>query len=145
MPFDDAPPNYRPSRKLRFSIDLACNDPDTGIEVGQCRAISVCDGALESDDRIFGHPLRLVELEEGIRLAGKFWPITSSAYGVGNWCWNGYGMQSHIIVQFLIWMRQRKLFSNWEGECELVKFMSYEREMSPFEIRAQLDSWLMAG
>lgn len=143
MPFDATPQRQPRNKKLRYAVDLACNDPDTGNEVGLVRAVYICDGALESTDRIFDRPLRLVELDDAIRLAGKKWPVTWSKYGVGNWCWNGYGMKAEGVIAFCLWLRRRKLFWNWEGCCDLVDWMEGEREMSPFELRTQLDAWLM--
>lgn len=99
-----------------YSIALAANDPDNGNEIGQVRAIDICDGLLESDDRLFHRPLRLVELDGAIRLSGKVWPVLASAAWVGNWCWNEYRVTLETLLEFLRWLRDRKLFWSWSGE-----------------------------
>lgn len=143
MAFDAAPRNEPKGKRLRYGVDLACNDPDNGNFRGEVHAIDICNGALECDGRIFGNPLKLVVLDDAIRLSGKRWPIKGARDWTGNWCWNGYAMLPVTVVAFSMWLRKRKLFDGWEGGCDLVDWMEGKREMSPFELRAQFDAWLM--
>lgn len=143
MPFDATPKPQPKGKKLRYGIDLACNDPDNGNFLGEVHAVDICSGALECDGRIFARPLKLVVLDDAIRLSGKRWPVKDSRDWIGNWCWNYYAMLPVTVVAFAMWLKKRNLFSGWEGSCDLVDWMEGKREMSPFELRAQFDAWLM--
>ncbi len=123
------------TRKL-IAIDLACNDPDNGNEIGQVRALEIADGALEFDGRIFGRPLRLVENANDFRMAGKTWPFEYMKAWYGNWCWNRYWLKRDVAIAFTRWIKRRGLFTEPHcGDEKLFNWWKSEIEVS--------DDWLI--
>lgn len=101
-----ARPADRRGQMLR--IDIACNDPDTGVFAHEAHAISIGDIELDS----YGAPRRFVLMEGGdqFRLSGKPWRYYAYKYGIGNWCWDGFWMTQADAADFVNWLRQRRLF-----------------------------------
>jgi hypothetical protein len=115
---------------LPVRVDVACNDPDSGIFAGRVPQIQIADVGtgdilLELDahswdplsSRITG--VRYREAPGEFVLAGKRWPVLRRKEWYGNWCWNACWMADQQARAFLVWLRQRNLFSVSGGVCEL--------------------------
>ncbi|WP_303763543.1 hypothetical protein [Sphingobium yanoikuyae] len=106
---------------MRIGIDIACNDPDNGLFDGRARAIHVDmpgDTLMELAASDMVGP-RMREVDFGIAISNKHWPVLGSAYGVGNWCWNRYWMSVETAVDFLAWTHQRGRFDVEQAEERL--------------------------
>lgn len=106
-------------RNSRVRVDIACNDPDNGCFAGVAQSIDIGAQFIELEARSWDRPPRFVETATGYRLAGKNWPVRSTKYSVGNWCWNGYWMDIPVVVDFLCWLHGRGLFSLSCGESRI--------------------------
>ena len=126
----------RPAKPI---LHVACNDPDNGLPIHRAAMLQSGDAELE----LLGqHEPRFVELDGAIRLAGKTWPVQSSKEWLGNWCWNGYRIGDGTkttgwwMVDFVTWLRGRKLFSCTHGPSDFYEWFNGECEMTPAQIHA---------
>lgn len=129
---------------MTIAIDICCNDADNGLFTGRADAIQI--GSLEFEALRDPAP-RLVELADGgLRLSGKVWPVAWSKEYYGNWCWNRYVLahktktSAHTVVDFLIWLQSRKLYS---CECAPADLHDWWRDpakhpMSPRDLHTVL-------
>ena len=94
------------------AIDFACNDPDDGLFNG--RAGSACynlhDAEIEAPNF---HGYAFAEVEGGIRIHGRTFPITASVNWVGNWCWNRYYLKREDAKALLRHLRRYR----WRMTC----------------------------
>ena len=132
-------------------LDVCCNKPDNGLFDERAAGLSILD--LELDPLGWPAP-RFVEIDVGIRLSGKVWPVTRSKGWYGNWCWNRYWIGDGSsktpgwwMVDFLIWLKGRGLFTCVTGgPIGLVDWFNGEREASPADIHGWLgDMWEFQG
>lgn len=123
-------------------LDVACNDGDNGLFAGRAEALSIGDAEFEPTR--YGRSPAFVELDGAIRLSGKVWSISFSKYGVGNWCWNRYLLDNGQItprwylVEFLTWLRARKLFHCTTAESDFYEWFNGESAVSPADIHRLL-------
>ena len=130
---------------MLIPLDVCCNNPDNGL-FDECAAgLSILD--MEFDPRAWSAP-RFIELDDGIRLSGKNWPVAGSKDWYGNWCWNRYWIgdarraPGWWMTDFLIWLKRRELFTCVAGPPELFEWFNGEREASPAEVHGWLgDMW----
>lgn len=92
----------------RIAIDIACNYPDNGLFDFCAEQINI--GELAEFECLGRRAPRFREVDGGIVLSGKFWPVEGSRDWVGNWCWNRYILSLDRATDFLIWLHQRRLF-----------------------------------
>ena len=122
-------------------IDMACNDPDSGLFNHCVEQISLGYEFLELE---LGKavPPRFAEFDQSIRLSGRKWPIIGSTYGVGNWCWNGYWMAIPVAVDFLTWLHGKQIFHCTSGETRLSNIWNSPRS---FDESDRLLLWRLLG
>jgi hypothetical protein len=104
-------------RNNRVMLEVACNDPDNGVFAGAAEMINI--GTFVEFELLGAHTPTFRELGDRIRLAGKQWPIEGSKEWIGNWCWNGYWIKIPVLVDFLVWLHSRKLYSLTCGESRI--------------------------
>ena len=129
---------------LPVAIDLACNDPDSGLFAGRIQGVQIyyrCgDPLVELEPRTTRAPL-LTRLGEGrLRISGKSWPIVGSKEWFGNWCWNRYWFDRGVAADLLIWMQARDLFVCSTGELRIFNAWKWRGRLQAFRglILAQL-------
>lgn len=115
-------------------IDIACNDPDSGVFAGVAEQICVGHEVLELELCGRRSP-KFAELGNAIKLSRRTWPIIGSKDWVGNWCWNGYWMKIADAVRFLDWLHstgiyhctcgEERLFNTWNAP---VRFSQEDRD-----------------
>lgn len=123
-------------RSGRPQLDVACNDPANGVFAHRAPMLGMGCAEFEARD-LFNGP-RFVELwgdKSFIRLAGKKWPVSGSKEWVGNWCWNRYAIGDATrtsgwwMVDFLKWLRGRRLFSCNTAESEFFDWFNSDAEI----------------
>lgn len=115
-----------------LSLHVACNDPDNGLFQGYADQLAICGNP--SVDYCEFEPIRssprFAELEEGIRLSGKVWPIQCAADWVGNWCWNSYQIGDGArtprwwMADFVVWLRAKRNFTMTMGHSDLFEWFN---------------------
>lgn len=93
---------------MRIAVDICCNDPDNGIFDYRAPAIQI---------DMIGPRMR--EIDCGIAISNKHWPVLRSEYGVGNWCWNRYWMDVDSAVAFFAWLHGQRRFDVEQAEERL--------------------------
>ncbi|WP_269581877.1 hypothetical protein [Roseibium sp. Sym1] len=88
--------------KATTCIDVACNDPDSGLFASRAEYIQLMDGEIELE-RYLG--VRFTELSGGIRIHRRRFQIEASKDWVGNWCWNRYAMTRDEAKKFFATLR----------------------------------------
>jgi len=133
-----------------LSLHIACNDHANGLFNHRAESLNITSDRrgtdwCELEARNWSRPPRLVELEDGIRLAGKTWLTERAATWVGNWCWNQYvicNKRSTVLwtmTEFVIWLRSRGLYQMTMGHSELFQwFNDPEVCLAPVEIHELL-------
>ena len=116
-------------------IAFCCNDPDTGNFTGGCTSISFPSESLELTS--WGCSRRLRTESDSIILSGKRWPVVDHRYGVGNWCWDGYWLKPRTATEFLLWLRERRLFETDGGWPELADWYEGEGPRVSLELLEQ--------
>ena len=96
----------REPRRNQISVEVACND-ERGCFAHRAEMIQI--GEIELEARRWDRPPRFVDLGDAFRLSGKVWAYSASTEYLGNWCWNGYRIESSA-ADFLIWLKGRNLF-----------------------------------
>ncbi len=98
--------------KAVVAIDFACNDPDNGQFNG--RVGSACynyrDAEIEAPN-YSGYAF--AEVDGGIRIHGRVFPVTATAHWVGNWCWNRYYLRRDDAKALLRHLRKHR----WRMTC----------------------------
>jgi len=111
---------------MSVRIDIACNDPDNGLFAGRAQMIQVNDGLpepfLEFEPFSWFRPPKIVEIDDGFRLAGKSWPIVGMRHWYGNWCWNAYLLDLDVAVDFVLWLRRRRLYRCTCGQTDMYEW-----------------------
>lgn len=119
-------------------LDVCCNDPDNGAFAGRAVGLSIGDAAWDANDIFTGSIFK--EVDGGIVLSGKRWSVEWSRDWVGNWCWNRYqlGVKGKTtrwyLVDFVIWLRRRKLFHLTTAPVEFFDWWEGDAELSPADI-----------
>jgi hypothetical protein len=112
-------------------IDVACNDPDTGIFCGRAMQVSYRGNDLEPDAWGEGYAFT-VEWPQPrpsrFRIHRKWFHFERSQYGVGNWCWDAFWMKPREAKRLL---RHLKASGKWSCTSGLVRFSNW------FDARAQ--------
>lgn len=98
-------------------LDIACNDPYTGLFDGKAHAVHV--GEVEFSRSYFDWSPRFTEGDGWIRVGGKKLRCRASTYGVGNWCWNAYWCDDADVEALLNWVKFRKWFDIEAGPCRV--------------------------
>lgn len=115
----------------RVRVDIACNDPDSGIFAGVAEQIQIGQELIELEAVHVRAP-RFVDLGGTFRLAGKVWPYQSSKEWIGNWCWNAYWLRIETAVEFLVWLQHGGLFHCTMGEDRI-----FEMWNAPVRLQAE--------
>lgn len=119
-------------------LDVACNDPANGLNSGHAEMLQI--GHTEFEPRYYPRSPRFVEEQDHIVISGKSWPIASSKYWVGNWCWNRYQLANPkqtprwTMTYFLIWLRRRRLYHCTVSFSEFRDWFDSEVTIPPAEI-----------
>ena len=116
-------------------LEVACNDPDNGLFEGRASMMQIGDAEFMPSNRAGG--CTFAELPGAIRIAGKTWRTAGSKEWFGNWCWNRYDLYHRqmttrwYFVEFVIWLRGRKLFTCTGAPSEFFDWFNSEREVTP--------------
>lgn len=125
-----------------LDLHVACNDPDNGCFAGRAEQLNIGDATFEPTHH--RHLPAFRELDGAIRLAGKRWQVSSSKYGVGNWCWNSYLLARPDItprwylVEFITWLRDRQLFRCTEAESDFFEWFNGADRLAPADVHELL-------
>ena len=103
-------------------LDIACNDPDTGLFEGRAWMIQM-GSAIELGANDFRGPQMRVH-DDFISIAGKRWPVLASKDWFGNWCWNRYEITADTAVDFLVWAQRRGFWSIEQAEDRIFNLWS---------------------
>jgi hypothetical protein len=126
-------------------LDVCCNDPDNGLFNHMAPALHVGDCEFEALNWHEGKQPRFVETPSGIRLAGKNWKVESSKDWYGNWCWNRYLLWRKgttprwYMLEFLTWLKGRKLYSLNCGPSTLFRWWQDELSLTPAELHYEIN------
>lgn len=119
-------------------LEVACNDPDNGLFAGHASMLEIGAAEFEASNRAGGYAF--AELPGAVRLAGKTWRTAGSKEWFGNWCWNRYDLYHPekttrwYFVDFIIWLRARKLFSCIAAPCEFFDWFNGNAVASPADV-----------
>lgn len=104
----------------RLRLDVCCNDPDNGIFWHRAAGLQVesWDGEAVELEPLRSDP-RFTEVNGGIRLCRREWPVLASKEWFGNWCWNAYWLAPSIMLDLLNTVKRSKLFHCGCGPSQL--------------------------
>lgn len=124
-------------------LDVCCNDADSGLFRGRAVGVSIGEIELEAGDWVDG--VRFELTDAGFRMSKKNWPVQSSKDWVGNWCWNRYELGDGgartprwWLVDFLKWMRARRLFRVISGPTRFCRWYDDQLVLSDAELYREI-------
>jgi hypothetical protein len=123
-------------------LEVACNDPDNGIFAERAAQLQIGDAEFEPTH--WDSAPRFIDMGGSVRLAGKRWQIEGVTTWYGNWCWNRYLLAKPEItprwymVEFVTWLRGRKLFRCTCGESEFYEWFNGSADVAPAEVHRML-------
>lgn len=89
-----------------LSVQIACNDPDSGLWRGRAAAIELVgrDGCSRLDlELVRGRDVAVAITDDGRLRVGRFlYPFDLHRRWVGNWCWDGFALRLDVAEQ-LVW------------------------------------------
>ena len=89
-------------------VDLACNDPNSGLPSGRVNAVMIGNVEFYSNTLDWGP--KLTEGDGWIRIGGMKLGCAGSKYGVGNWCWTRFWLNKPDVERLVNWAKFRKWF-----------------------------------
>lgn len=102
-------------------IDFACND-EHGNFTGRAERIQIGDLSLECTLLYGGVKFQAVAGQK-VRVGRVVVPFSGYAYGVGNWCWDGYWIADEDVLKIIHYLQKQKYWHCEEGpEDEYERF-----------------------